>query len=91
MSSTIPSEFPQVSVSPPDLFLMDVESNHSTQWFFRFKPLDYDVIITLSGYVIIKLLLWAINTGFIVIHGSYTFQDGCKRRTRNGKPQEKEA
>jgi len=85
MASTIPNEFPQVSVSPPDLFLMDVETNLSSQWFFRFKPLDYDVIITLSGYMITKLVQWALSTGFLIIDGSYTIQDGRKRRTLDGK------
>ena len=85
MSSPVPSEFPQIQVTPNDLFLMDVQTNLSSDWFFRFKPLDYDVTITLSGFVITRLLQWAINNGFILIEGQYTILDGRKRRTLNGQ------
>lgn len=85
MSSRKPPESTDIRVSPKNLFLMDIETNLSNNWFFRFKPLDYDLVITFSGFVITRLLRWAISTGFIVIDGSYTIQEGRKRRRYDAK------
>ena len=85
MSSPIPSEIPQIVVTPASLFLMDVETNLCNDWFFRFKPLDYDLEITLSGYMLTQLFKWAVKSGFVVINGTYTIQGATQRRKYNAE------
>lgn len=82
-------EIPDMYVNPYHIHIGDIDGDISGNIALKFKPLGFDVRISISRYALYQLVDYAVKRRFIILNGElYIKENGRTKRIRYNDQQE---